>query len=287
MSGQSPQSPRVAPAGEAAETSPAAPLPASPAAPAAAREAGLAPAAAADFDARGQAKHLLRAIRSGALATLDGAGAPFVTLVNVATAPDGAPILLMSTLAAHTAHLEARAACSLLLAQTGKGDPLAHPRLTVSGQCRRVADPALRARFLARHPKAALYADFADFSFWRLTPTAFHLNGGFARAAGLTAEETLTDCAGAEALLAAEAGALAHLNADHAEALRLFAATAGEKDGRWRATGIDPEGIDLACGERTARAAFPAPVHDGDGLRRTLSAMAAASRAAGAAGSGR
>ncbi len=231
------------------------------------------------YDALGEARRLLRTIRAGALATLDDADAPFVSLVNVATAHDGAPLFLMSTLAGHTRHLAARATCSLLLAQTGKGDPLAHPRLTVQGEARRDDDPRVRARFLARHPKSALYADFADFSFWRMTPRAFHLNGGFARAAGFSAAEALTDCAGAEALMAIEESALAHLNADHADALKLYATKLdGQPDGAWKATGVDPDGIDLAAGDRTARVSFAARARDGDDLRRMLVALAADAR---------
>lgn len=237
------------------------------------------PAAAASYDALGEARRLLRVIRAGALATLDDAGAPFVSLVNVATAHDGAPLLLMSTLAGHTRHLAARAGCALLLAETGKGDPLAHPRLTVQGEARRDDDPRARARFLARHPKSALYADFADFSFWRLTPGAFHLNGGFARAAGFSAAEVLTDCAGADGLMEAEAGAIAHLNADHAEALRLYATRLdGQPDGPWKATGVDPDGLDLAWGDRTARIRFRVRALDAGDLRRMLVDLAAAAR---------
>ena len=235
------------------------------------------------YDALAEAKRLLRAIRAGALATLDSNGFPFATLVNVATAHDGAPILLMSKLAAHTRNLEARAEASILLAQTGKGDPLAHPRLTVSGLLARDADPALRARFLARHPKSALYADFADFSFWRMTPTGFHLNGGFARAADFEPAAVLADLAGAGDLLAAEEGALAHLNEDHADALRLYAAKLdGQPDARWHATGLDPEGLDLAAGDRTSRIAFPSRIATAGALRGILVALAQQARAAGA-----
>lgn len=237
------------------------------------------PGPAAAYDALGEARRLLRVIRAGALATLDDAGAPFVSLVNVATDHEGAPLFLMSTLAGHTRHLAARAGCALLLAETGKGDPLAHPRLTVQGEARRDDNPRVRARFLARHPKSALYADFGDFSFWRLAPRAFHLNGGFARAAGFAAEEVLTDCAGADGLLAAETGAVAHLNEDHAEALRLYATRLdGQPDGPWKATGVDPDGLDLAWGDRTARVRFPAPAREAADLRRMLVDLAAAAR---------
>src|SRR4051812_47303069 len=141
------------------------------------------PSSTTDFDAVGTAKHLLRTVRAGALATLDAAaGFPFASLVTVATDLDGAPLLLMSRLAAHTRNLDTDARASILLAQGGKGDPLAHPRLTVIGRIGRSEEPRVRSRFLARHPKAKLYADFADFSFWRMDIEGGHLNGGFARA---------------------------------------------------------------------------------------------------------
>src|SRR3954470_1233336 len=150
--------------------------------------------AADDFDASGLARTLLRTIRSGALATVDpSSGAPFASLVSVATDMDGSPLFLVSRLAAHTSHLDQDPRASLLLAASGKGDPLAHPRLTLMGRVAVTDDPRARCRFLARHPKAALYADFPDFSFRRLTVESAHLNGGFARAARLSAAEILTD----------------------------------------------------------------------------------------------
>lgn len=211
-----------------------------------------------DFDAEPLGKELLRRIRAGALASLDQqAGFPFASLVTVATDYDGSPLLLLSRLAAHTANLEHEDRASILLAETGRGDPLAHPRLTVMGKLERSAAPAVRDRFLRRHPKAKLYAGFPDFSFWRMTVTGGHLNGGFARAAALSADDLATDLAGAEALIGAEAEALAHLNGDHAGLLALCATgLAGQPEGPWTATGLDPEGLDLMAGERTARIVF-------------------------------
>src|SRR5215813_2152532 len=167
----------------------------------------------ADFDPRAVAKDLLRTVRAGTLATLDRhTGHPFASLVNVATDVDGAPLILTSRLSTHTANMEKDGRVSVLLAETGKGDPLAHPRLTVLGTMAQVDrdssdDARVRRRFLARHPKSELYAGFGDFSFWRLPPVSAHLNGGFARAADLTAGDILTDLAGADELLAAEEGA--------------------------------------------------------------------------------
>lgn len=236
------------------------------------------------YDGIAEAKRLLRATRTGALATLDPhTGYPFASLVTVATDFDGSPLLLMSQLSTHTRNLDADPRCSVLLSQGGKGDALAHPRLTVVGRAiKQVADPdraRVRARFLARHPKAALYADFGDFGFWRLAVEGGHLNGGFAKAADYAAGDLLTDVAGAEALMAAEESAVTHMNEDHKEALALYATKlAGEAEGRWRATGLDPEGMDLASGDLTARLLFPQRIAGPGDLRTTLVALAEAAR---------
>jgi hypothetical protein len=241
----------------------------------------------ADFDPKALAKSLLRGTRAGTLATLDrNTGHPFASLVNVATDADGSPVILVSRLSTHTANIEVDGRASILLAETGKGDPLAHPRLTVLGRMAQVArgsddESRVRRRFLARHPKSELYAGFADFAFWRLMVASAHLNGGFARAADLEAADVLTPVADAADLLATEADAITHMNADHAEACRLYATKLlGAPDGAWRITGLDPDGADLASGDRTARLAFPQRVTGSEQLRKVLVALAAQARAA-------
>ncbi len=238
-----------------------------------------------DFRPLAEAKRLLRQTRAGTLATLNASGDPFASLVTLATDHDGSPLFLVSQLSHHTRHLDRDGRCSLLLAETGPGDPLAHPRLTLTGVADKVTDPAVRAgvraRFLARHPKAELYVDFGDFSFWRVAMAQAHLNGGFARAARFPANRLLTSLEGAADLLAAENGAVAHMNADHADALALYARfLAGRPAGAWVATGLDPDGMDLACGDDTARLAFPEPITTPGDLRKVLVALAAQARQA-------
>jgi putative heme iron utilization protein len=239
---------------------------------------------APEFDAKSLAKALLRSASTGALATLDASGAPFATLTTVATDADGRPLLLLSRLAAHTRHLDADPRASLLLARLGRGDPLAHPRLTLSGNALRLereSEDGVRARrrFLEHHPKAELYADFGDFAFWRLDPAAAHLNGGFARAAQMPGAELLTDVSDAQALVTAEESALAHMNADHAEAIEAYAtALLQAGPGPWRLTGLDPEGCDLSHGEARRRLAFPRRVRTPDELRAVLVALAKEAR---------
>ena len=243
-------------------------------------------APAPDFDPKALAKTLLRATRAGTLATIDrNTGHPFASLINVANDANGAPLILVSRLSTHTANLEQDGRASVLLATTGKGDPLAYPRLTLLGTFKPVArdapsEPCVRRRFLARHPKSQLYAGFADFSFWRLDVVSAHLNGGFARAADLKAADVLTDLSGAEELLEAEAGAVAHMNDDHAEAVRLYATKLlGADDGKWRLTGLDPDGLDLALGDATLRLSFAERVITAAALRKAVVELAAKARA--------
>lgn len=234
------------------------------------------------YDAAGEAKRLLRSIRSAALATLTE-GYPFASLVNIAAFYDGSPILLLSQLAGHTRHLAADPRISLLLCQTGRGDPLAHPRLTLLGRCEKVADPdqraILRARFLNRHPKSKLYADFGDFAFYQMRPEQAHLNGGFGRAAAFAWEELVTPITEAANLIEVEASALAHFNTDHPAVPALLARAFGRRSaGAWRVTGLDPEGLDLAKDDEICRVTFPRPMVTGGELQQVLMDLASQAR---------
>lgn len=228
---------------------------------------------------------LLRSVRAGALATIDrNTGHPFGSLVNVASDSDGSPLILVSRLSTHTANLEKDGRASVLLAVASKGDPLAHPRLTVLGRFVQIApdqpdEPRLRRRFLARHPKAELYAGFTDFAFWRLLIASAHLNAGFARAADLAAADVITNISDAEDLIEAEASAIAHMNEDHAEAVQLYATKLlGAQEGLWRVTGLDPDGLDLAHGDTLLRLPFRERVTTARQLREVLADLAKAAR---------
>lgn len=233
------------------------------------------------FDAVAMARQILRTGRTGALATLDPAsGFPLSTLINVATDVDGSPLLLASKLALHRRNFEADPRASILFAALGKGDPMANSRrLSVVGRIEQTEDANARRRFLARHPKSKLYADFPDFAVFRMNVEALHPNGGFARAADIATSDVLLDLSGCEALIEAEAGAVEHMNEDHADALRLYATRLlGAVDGRWRATGLDPEGLDLICGDKAERLVFPEPVASPAALRKALVELATKAR---------
>ncbi|WP_343117066.1 HugZ family protein [Ostreiculturibacter nitratireducens] len=151
-----------------------------------------------DDEARALARRLIDEARTGALAVLHpDTGAPFVSRVAVGTDADGAPVTLISALAVHTRALRSDTRAALLLGDPGlKGDPLTHPRITLSvtAQFLDPADPdreALRARWLETHPKSQLYVDFPDFAFVRLQVWGAALNGGFGKAYELTPAELM------------------------------------------------------------------------------------------------
>lgn len=238
-----------------------------------------------DGEARRTAKHLMRTARSGALATNDAVnGVPFASLVAVATDIDGSPLILTSQLSIHTRLLEADSRCSLLLSASGKGDPLAHPRITLIAEARRLergtpeAD-RVRRRYLAHQPKASLYVDFPDFSFWRLDVRSASLNGGFGRAYLMSRADVLASVEGLDGFLDLEARAVEHMNEDHADAVVLYATRlCGAREGDWRLSGIDPEGLLLALGDEVVRLAFPEPLKNVAELRPMLVRLAEEAR---------
>ncbi len=151
----------------------------------------------APFDARLAAKKLLREGRSGALATLmAGSGDPYCSLVNVATAPDGAPLLLLSKLALHTKNILADPRASLMLDERKDGDPLEGARVMLMGTLAATDDAGARTAYLRRHPEAEMFAGFADFAFYRMAISRAHLVAGFGRIVDLAARDILTDVVG-------------------------------------------------------------------------------------------
>jgi heme iron utilization protein len=235
----------------------------------------------ADFDPKTAAKKLLRECRSGALATLmPGAGDPYCSLVNVATAADGAPLLLISRLAIHTKNILADPRVSLMLDERKEGDPLQGARVMLMGSATATMDEHARRRYLARQPEAEIFAGFADFAFYEIKLKGAHLVAGFGRIVDLKPADLLTDISDAESLIDAEPGVIEHMNQDHAEACRLYATKLlGAPDGDWRCVGCDPEGLDLQWNRVGLRLPFPQRVSDPQALRRTLVELVQKARA--------
>jgi len=238
----------------------------------------------ADFDAGRLARSLLRRSRQGALATLmPGSGDPYCSLVNLASHPDGSPILLISRLAVHTKNILADPRVSLMLDERAEGDPLEGSRIMLAGRAEEAGGEAvalLRRRYLNAHPSAEAFVDFGDFSFFRIMPSATHLVAGFGRILDLKPKSFLTDISECSALLEAEPDAIEHMNADHREAMNLYATRLlGSEAADWLCTGCDPDGIDLQAGAKTLRLDFPQRVTGPGELRKMLVKLADEARA--------
>jgi|SRR5579859_4356441 len=236
-----------------------------------------------DFEPAKMVKSLLRRSRQGALATLMVAsGDPYCSLVNVASHPDGSPVLLISRLAIHTKNLLADARVSLMLDERVEGDPLEGARIMLSGQAEEITGDRdmVRQRYLNAHPTAEAFVDFKDFSFFQIRPAGTHLVAGFGRIIDLKPGQFLTEISDARALLEAEQGAVEHMNADHQEALGLYATRLlGAGPAGWRCSGIDPDGIDLQAGSKTLRLDFPERITGPGELRKMLVRLAEQARA--------
>lgn len=201
-------------------------------------------------------------------------GDPYCSLVNVATAIDGAPLFLLSNLALHTKNILANARVSLMLDERKDGDPLEGARVMLMGSCAKT-DPAVAGAYLRRHLEAEMFANFGDFAFYRMEIGRAHLVAGFGRIVDVGPKDLLADMSDAQALVESETGAIAHMNEDHADACRLFATKLlGGPDGDWRCVGIDPEGLELQQGRTALRLPFPQRVTGPGPLRAVLKELA-------------
>jgi putative heme iron utilization protein len=242
----------------------------------------------ADFDPARLARSLLRRRRQGALATLMADdGAPYCSLANVGSNADGSPILLISRLALHTKNILADSRVSLMLDERTSGDPLEGARIMVAGRAEEAGAndlDLLRRRYLNAHPSAEVFANFKDFSFFRINPSGAHLVAGFGRIVDLRPEQFLTDISDAAPLLKAEQGAIEHMNADHRDAMQLYAIKlCGAEAANWRCTGCDPDGMDMEADGRTLRLDFPRRIVTPAALRQMLKQLADQARDAASA----
>ena len=241
----------------------------------------MSPAAGAQAGVK--ARRVMRCAGTAALGTaLAAADKPaepwaYVSLVLACLDLDASPLLLLSDLAEHTRNLQRDPRVSLLFEATaGLRDPLTGPRVTVLGRLAPVgngtsAEERLMERFVARHPSAAQYRSFADFALYRLEIERGHLVAGFGEITWIDAADLVLTREDHQALAAAEAEIVAHMNHDHRDAVALIARhIAGLKGRGWRLTGVDPEGADFRRGGQLGRAAFGKAVYNPGNCRREL-----------------
>lgn len=224
-----------------------------------------------------RARCLLRRACWATLATQHD-GQPAAALVTQVTAPDGAVLMLLSALSEHARHLAAEPRCALMV--TGNPENLnwqTAPRVSLSGRAAKLDDPAARRYWVARHPYARLYADFADFAIWRLVPETALFVAGFGQINRLDATQLTPPAAAIAALAEAQPRILETWRATRQADLDRLAHAAGHP-GRWTLIGVDPDGFDLIQDDRSLRLAFDAPVLDLAGLSPALNRLLNAER---------
>ena len=227
-----------------------------------------------------RARTLVAQISTGTLCTLalEPEGYPYGSFVTVAF-DNGHPVFLISGLAEHTRNLERDPRASLLVAEGGAADPLANGRVTMLGPCTRVDGDggSARAAFFAAHPHATYYADFRDFAFWTLRVDYVRYIGGYGRMSWISKADW--QAAEPDPLRSSAAATIAHMNADHADALVLYCKAFSKATEITSAsmTGVDRYGFEMSAttskGPRPVRLAFARPVGTPEEARSALIAM--------------
>lgn len=214
------------------------------------------------------ARRLLRGTKTGSLATIaKNSGHPYSSITTVASASDGSPIILISTLALHTQNILEDPKVSLMVydaheedVATGH-DPLTRMRATFIGEAIKDTSDAARYRYLARNPEAEMYVDFGDFAFYKINVSEVHVVAGFGAIHTYAADEVLLDPETAKMFEVNEKGAVDHMNEDHLDAISLYAEKLlGEEAGDWRIVSCDPDGFDVSNGTKVGRLSFPETV---------------------------
>jgi len=213
-------------------------------------------------------------------------GTPFGSVAPYGVDACGQPTLLISTMAVHTQNLLADAHASLLVTQPGwADDPLAGARVTLVGSVERIADSerqTIRDDYLQRHASARSWVDFGDFGFYRLLVAELYYVAGFGAMGWVDADAYRA--ATVDPLADHVAGILAHMNADHGNALVLYCRAFAELEAEMaEMTGIDRMGFDVRGrrGDRrqSVRINFPRDVTTPEEARRALVEMVREARA--------
>ncbi len=231
-------------------------------------------------------RRLMRRLIRVSLGTIDrDGGGPYTSLAMVALDHDATPLLLLSDLADHTQNLKRDGRVSLLFDGTiERAVPLTGERATLQGRVAPATEQRQLDRYIARHPDAADYAGFRDFNLYAVTIERAHLVAGFGRIHWVPGDTVRLSPEAAAALVADESRIVGHMNADHVDAIQMYAQRLlGRGGDGWVMTGIDPEGADLRRGAETGRVTFERRVKDADGARAELVRLVKRSRSEAAA----
>jgi hypothetical protein len=226
-----------------------------------------------------EARRYVRRHQAGVLATLSErlAGYPFGSIAPFVLDAAARPVILVSRLAEHTRNMEADARASLFV-HDGTPDVQTGARLTLVADAERLSDAqAIRARYLRYFPEGARLLALGDFSFFALSPVFVRHIGGFGAIRSISPQSYAPP---AGTLAAAEDEIVAHMNADHTAALRLYCMHVHRTAADPEMIGIDCDGFDVRAGGRVLRFDFEAPVTNPGKAREALARLSEQARGA-------
>lgn len=234
-----------------------------------------------------EARTIAASTNTGVLASLTTTGDPWASFVTYGLL-EGAPVLCVSHMAEHGRNLAHDHRASLaIVAPTTETDPLASGRITLAGVVEHPAGDELAAArdaHLAAVEAAKYYIDYSDFSLWVLRVHRVRWVGGYGRMDSATAQDYTA--AAPDPVRPHAAGAIAHLNADHADSLAAMARALGGYPDATAAvcTSIDRYGMDLRVSTPRGPAAaytrvgFGKPLNSADELRSAAVELTARAR---------
>lgn len=232
-----------------------------------------------------EARTIAASANVGTLATLTGDGDPWASFVTYGLL-GGAPVLCVSNMAEHGRNLAHDPRASIaIVAPAAESDPLANARVTLAGVVERPVGEELaaaRAAHLEAVAAAKYYIDYSDFSVWVLRVQRVRWVGGYGRMDSTTGEAYAA--AEPDPVTPRAAGAIAHLNADHAESLVAMARNLGGYPDTTEAvcTGADRYGLDLRVttgrGVAYTRVGYRAPISSYGELRAATVELAQRAR---------
>ena len=238
-----------------------------------------------------RARTLVAGQQTGTLCTLsrEPEGFPYGSFVTFGM-DGGDPVFLVSVLAEHTKNLQGEPKCSLLVAETGDGDPLARGRVTLVGTCERLEEEAAiasaREAFLEANPNASYYVDFKDFSFWKLGVESVRYIGGYGRMSWVDCKDWRES--EPDPLRNSAGHMIRHMNEDHADTMVLYckAFTKASEATKVVMTGVDRYGFEMSVmteqGPRPVRLPFSRTLETATDVRKELVALAKKARGDGA-----
>lgn len=235
-----------------------------------------------------EARTIAASTNTGTLATLTADGDPWASFVTYGLL-GGEPVLCVSNMAEHGRNLAGDPRASIaIVAPATEADPLASARVTLAGVVERPTGDELdaaRDAHMAAVPAAKYYIDFSDFALWVLRVQRVRWVGGYGRMDSATGDAYAA--AHPDPVVPHAAGAIAHLNADHAESLCAMAKALGGFPDATTATctGADRYGLDLKVGTPRGiaytRVGYAAAIDSYDDLRSATVELARRARIAG------